>query len=124
MAVMATAGLAGCSAPAAADTTLSVVSEHGLLEADVRVSTPVQRGNNELFVTLRPHAGGGAPSLLAVDASMPAHAHEAHAELIDETDVGFHASQLDLFMTGRWLLTLELSLDGEPDRATLPIDVP
>lgn len=117
--------LFGCSAPAPAETSRSLLSERGLVEADVRVSTPVQRGNNELFASLRAaHNGSGTASLLAVDAVMPAHSHEAHAGLIDETDEGFHASELDLFMTGRWLLTLELSLEGEPDRVSLPIDVP
>jgi hypothetical protein len=116
--------LIGCSAPAPADTSLSLVSEHGLLDADVRITTPVQRGNNELFITLRPHGGEGVPSLLAVDATMAAHAHEAHAALIDVTDAGFHATDLDLFMTGRWLLTLELSLGDQADSASLPVDVP
>jgi hypothetical protein len=116
--------LAGCSAPAPADTSVSLVSERGLLDADVRISTPVARGDNELFVELRPHAGVGAPLLLAVDASMAAHGHEAHAELIDVTATGFHATKLDLFMTGRWLLTLELALADEPDSVSLPIDVP
>jgi hypothetical protein len=116
--------LVGCSAPAPAETSLSLVSERGLLDADVRIVTPVQRGNNELFVTLRPHAADGTPRLLAVDATMAAHAHTAQAELIDETPQGFHAAQLDLFMTGRWLLTLELSLADEPDSVSLAIDVP
>lgn len=119
-----TALLVGCSAPAPAETSLSLVSERGLVDADVRVATPVKRGNNELFVSLHPHEGSGAPSLLAVDAVMPAHSHEAHTTLIDQTDDGFHAAELDLFMTGRWLLTLELALDGEPDSVSLPIDVP
>lgn len=114
----------GCSAPAPAETSVSLVSERGLLDADIRVGTPVQRGNNELFVTLRPHATEGAPRLLAVDATMAAHAHAAQAELIDETPTGFHATKLDLFMTGRWLLTLELSLADEPDSVSLAIDVP
>lgn len=114
----------GCSAPAPVETSVSLVSERGLLDADIRIGTPVQRGNNELFVDLRPHAQGGAPRLLAVDATMAAHAHAAQAEQIEETPTGFHATQLDLFMTGRWLLTLELSLADEPDSVSLAIDVP
>ena len=51
--------LFGCSAPAPAETSVSLVSERGLLDADIRIGTPVQRGNNELFVDLRPHAQGG-----------------------------------------------------------------
>jgi hypothetical protein len=118
------AALAGCSAPAPAETSLSLVSERGLLDADIRITTPVQRGNNELFVALRPHVAEGAPRLLAVDATMAAHAHAARAQVIDETPAGFHATQLDLFMTGRWLLTLELSLADQPDSVSLAVDVP
>jgi hypothetical protein len=124
--VVASSALFGCSAPAPAETTVSLVSERGLLEADVSVSTPVARGNNELFVHLRPlaQAADGPARLLAVDATMAAHAHEAHAQVIDEADAGFHAKNLDLFMTGRWLVTLELTFANEPDRVSLPIDVP
>jgi hypothetical protein len=124
--VVASSTLFGCSAPAPAETTVSLVSERSLLDADIRIGTPVARGNNELFVQLRPHAptADGSARLLAVDATMAAHAHEAHAEAIDETDAGFYAKKLDLFMTGRWLVTLELAFADEPDRVSLPIDVP
>lgn len=114
----------GCSAPAPAETSVSLVSERGLVDADVTIVTPVARGKNQLFVQLRPHATSGEARLLAVDATMAAHAHEAHAGVIDETETGFVATDLDLFMTGRWLLTLELSLADEPDQVSLPIDVP
>ena len=125
--VVASSALFGCSAPAPAETTVSLVSERSLLDADISVSTPVARGNNELFVQLRPHAlasTDGPVRLLAVDATMAAHAHEAHAEAIDEADAGFYAKKLDLFMTGRWLVTLELAFGDEPDSVSLPIDVP
>jgi hypothetical protein len=122
--LLAVTALAGCSAPAPAETTVSLISERGLLDADVTIVTPVARGDNQLFVRLRPHAAPGEARLLAVDATMAAHAHEAHAGAIDETDSGFVATELDLFMTGRWLLTLELSLADEADRVSLPVDVP
>lgn len=122
--LVAATALAGCSAPDPAETSVSLVSERGLVEADVTIVTPVARGKNQLRVQLRPHATQGEARLLAVDATMAAHAHEAHAEAIDETDAGFVATDLDLFMTGRWLLTLELSLADEPDRVSLPVDVP
>ena len=122
--VVASWALFGCSGPAPAQTTVSLVSERGLLDADISVSTPVARGNNELFVQLHPHAADGSARLLAVDATMAAHAHEAHAEAIDEADAGFYAKKLDLFMTGRWLVTLELAFGDEPDSVSLPIDVP
>ena len=124
--VVASSACFGCSAPAPAETTVSLVSERGLLDAEISVGTPVARGNNELFVQLRPHAkvADGPARLLAVNATMAAHAHEAHAEAIDETDSGFHVRELDLFMTGRWLVTLDLAFAGEPDSVSLPIDVP
>jgi len=122
--LFAVTALVGCSAPDPAETSVSLVSERGLVDADIRIVTPVARGKNQLFVALRAHAAAGEARLLAVDATMAAHAHEAHAEAIDETDVGFVATDLDLFMTGRWLLTLELSLADEPDSVSLPIDVP
>ena len=122
--LLATTALAGCSAPDPAETSVSLVSERGLVDADVTIVTPVARGKNQLIVQLRPHEAAGVARLLAVDATMAAHAHEAHAEAIDETDAGFVATDLDLFMTGRWLLTLELSVADEPDRVSLPIDVP
>jgi hypothetical protein len=116
--------LIACSAPAPAETTLTLVSDRGLADADVRFQAPVERGDNELFVTLRPHAAAVEAELLAVDATMAAHAHQAHATSIDATSAGFHAAQLDLFMTGRWLITLELSFSGQTDSVSLPVDVP
>lgn len=122
--LLAVTALVGCSAPTPAETSVSLVSERGLVDADVTIVTPVARGKNQLFVQLRPHAAAGEARLLAVGATMAAHAHEAHAEAIDETDAGFVATDLDLFMTGRWLVTLELSLADEPDQVSLPVDVP
>jgi len=116
--------LAGCSAPAPADLSVSVVSDHGLVDADVRVASPVERGENDVFVELRPHSGGGDAQLLAVRATMAAHGHEASAAEIERTATGFHARELDLFMTGRWLLELELSLDEQQDTVSMPVDVP
>jgi hypothetical protein len=116
--------LVACSAPAPAATTLTLVSDRGLLDVDVQFQAPVERGNNQLFVALRPLAAAGEAQLLEVDATMPAHAHEAHAAAIDVTDAGFRATDLDLFMTGRWLVTLELSLAEEADSVSLPVDVP
>jgi hypothetical protein len=124
--VLASSALFGCSGPAPAETTVSLVSERGLLDADISFGTPVARGSNELFVQLRPHshATDGRARLIAVHATMAAHAHEAQAEAIDETDSGFYAKKLDLFMTGRWLVTLDLAFASEPDSVSLPIDVP
>ena len=116
--------LGACSAPEPADVSVSLVSEHGLLDADVRIASPVVRGENEVFVELRPHDAAGEARLLSVDATMAAHGHAAHAEQIEHTAAGYRAGPLSLFMTGRWLVELQLSLDDEADSVSLPVDVP
>jgi hypothetical protein len=115
---------AACAEPAPADTSLDLISDAGLLEAHVRFAGPVARGDNELLVELVPTSGAGEPRLLAVNAVMPAHAHEAHAGSIEPTALGFRASQLNLFMTGRWQVELDMELAGSSDSVSLPVDVP
>lgn len=114
----------GCSSSEPAATHLSLVSDGGLLNAEVSFVKPIARGENELLVELTPREPGGEGRLLAVDATMAAHAHVAHAEQIDETDAVFHAQKLDLFMTGRWQLELSLALSGTEDTLSFPVDVP
>lgn len=113
----------GCGEPAPAATTVELWSDLGLAEAHVSFLGPVERGDNELSITLFPRDGGVA-QLVAVDALMPSHAHQAHAQEIRETAEGFHASKLNLYMSGRWQLELSLVVGDVPDRATLPVDVP
>jgi len=123
--LLAAAALAaGCSAPAPAATSVSLVSERGLLDVDASFDGPVVRGDNQLLVALRARSEPGDASLLAVDASMPAHGHEAHAQSIAPGDDGFHVSGLNLFMTGRWELSLSLALGDQTDSVSLPVDVP
>lgn len=113
-----------CSAPAPAATSLSLVSEQGLLDVDVRFDGPVRRGDNQLFVAARARAEPGDADLFAVDALMPAHGHEAHAASIVGDAEGFRVSGLNLFMTGRWEVSLRLALADQPDEVSLPVDVP
>jgi hypothetical protein len=113
-----------CSAPEPAATSVTVASEHGLVEADVRFVGPVARGDNELFIALHPRTTMDGAELLAVDASMAAHAHEAHAGSIAVSDSGFRVAQLDLFMTGRWQLELSVAVADQIDSVSLPVDVP
>ena len=63
-------GLAGCSSPDPAETTVSLLSERGLVEADVTIVTPVERGKNRLIAQLRPHAAAGEARLLGRDGAM------------------------------------------------------
>jgi hypothetical protein len=116
--------LLACGAPAPAELSRSLVSEQGLLDVEVRVAAPVKRGDNELFVDVRPHAGQGAATLLGVRATMAAHGHEARAEALERDGDEYHALGLELFMSGRWQVELELALDDRPDGVSLPVDVP
>lgn len=119
--------LVACSSPAPVALSRSLVSDQGLLDVDVRVVSPVQRGDNELFVELRPHDGhdvGARASLVAVNATMAAHGHEARAETVEPQGESYHAFGLELFMSGRWQVELALELDGESDSASFPVDVP
>lgn len=115
--------LSACSAPEPAPVSLQLVSDSGRVDADVEVVTPVVRGENELFVQLAPRAGEAA-ELVAVGAAMVAHGHRSRAASIERFEGTFHVASLDLFMTGRWLIELELEVDGQTDRASLPVDVP
>jgi mRNA degradation ribonuclease J1/J2 len=116
--------LGSCAEPAPSETAVDLISDAGLLEAHVRFTGPVERGDNELLVELAPTSGAGEPRLLAVSAVMPAHAHETHAGRIERTASGFRASELNLFMTGRWQVELTLELAGSADSVSLPVDVP
>jgi hypothetical protein len=116
--------LTSCAEAAPTETSVDLISDAGLLEAHVRFAGPVERGENALLVELAPTSGAGEPRLLAVSAVMPAHAHEAHAGSIERTPSGFRASELNLFMTGRWQVELTLELAGHGDSLSLPVDVP
>lgn len=116
--------LAACGGPAPSPTSVELISDAGLLEAHMSFAEPVERGDNELLVELLPTRGTGEPRLLAVNAVMPAHAHETHAGNIEATDDGFRATKLNLFMTGRWQVELALQLGERSDSVSLPVDVP
>jgi hypothetical protein len=113
----------GCGSPPAAPASVTLRSERGLVEASIGFDGPVRRGDNKVIAELWAPAGG-EPRLAAVNAYMVAHNHQAQAASIRSTDVGFEASDLDLFMTGRWQLELELTLDDQSDRISMPVDVP
>jgi hypothetical protein len=116
--------LLGCSGVEPAATVSTLTSEHNLVDADVRVATPVLRGDNDLFVELHPRARDADARLLRVSAAMPAHGHTAVAEQIELDGDTFHASGLNLYMTGRWLVNLDVMVAAEDDSLSLPVDVP
>lgn len=62
--------------------------------------------------------------LSSVSAVMPSHGHDTTVPLIERDSGGYRVSGLLLFMPGRWDITLELDVDGAPDRAVFSVDVP
>lgn len=123
-ALLATCALAlGCGAPPAAPASVTLRSEHGLVEANIGFDGPVRRGDNTVIAELWA-TGEGEPRLTAVNAYMVAHNHQAQAARIRATAGGFEASKLDLFMTGRWQVELELTVAEQSDRISMPVDVP
>jgi hypothetical protein len=75
----------------------------------------------DLFV--EPSKAGGGPLKVAVDADMPAHRHGMHTQPVI-TDQGDNTYQIDgmLFhMSGEWVITVEVTGDGEPEQAAFPV---
>jgi hypothetical protein len=105
-------------------TSADLVSDAGLVEAHVQFVRPVERGDNALLVELTATQGLDTPRLVSVDAVMPAHTHAAHAGSIELSEGGFLARQLNLYMTGRWQLSLGLELAEARDSVSLAVDVP
>lgn len=115
---------AACAEPAPLRGSAELVSDAGLVEARVQFVDPIERGDNALLVELTATQGPGSPRLLSVDAVMPAHTHQAHAGSIAASEGGFLASRLNLYMTGRWQLELELELADARDSISFAVDVP
>ena len=99
-------------------------SVHGLAMATVVLDAPsLVRGPNDFRVTL--HAAGGAePSLTSAEASMAAHGHHTVTSDIVRTSSGYLVSGLDLFMSGRWQVTLGVLEDNATDVVVFALDVP
>jgi hypothetical protein len=115
---------ASCGAPAPTASHLQVESEKGAITAEVDFDGGVARGDNTVNVQLTAKAGRAAPELLVVDAAMLAHDHHATAKAVVLEGDTYRVTGLDLFMSGRWLIALELSQGQEADRASFAIDVP
>jgi hypothetical protein len=85
----------------------------------------VRRGDNALlvdFIALAPAAA--MVQLVAIEALMPAHGHRASADRISIDASPFRASGLNLFMTGRWQVELDLRVGETEDFVSFPVDVP
>ena len=129
--VFGSALLAACvaspddAAPLTADHELVQRSQHGLVEATVALEgSTIVRGTNDLSITLRADQGSAAPELLSVDAAMAAHGHRTSAARIVGQGGSFRAVDLDLFMSGRWQITLGVELDASSDVVEFALDVP
>ena len=106
-------------------------SEQGLVEATVALTTAqLTRGPNDFLITLRRAAsdtspGEGAPRLTSVEAVMAAHGHHAGApSIVPDADGAFRVERLDLFMSGRWQVTLGVELEARSDSVDFALDVP
>jgi len=129
--VLSSALIVGCVATPddvvrlSADHALVQRSQHGLVEATVALeSGELKRGPNDLSITLHAPRSSEPGTLNGVDAFMAAHGHHASAESIVADGDAFHASNLDLFMSGRWQIALEVELDAESDVIEFALDVP
>jgi len=108
-----------------ADHALDQRSEHGLVEATVALDSPaITRGPNDLSVTLRSTEAKLAPTLTSVQASMAAHGHRASTADIVSDGETFRVTNLDLFMSGRWQVTLGVELEDSSDVIEFALDVP
>lgn len=128
--ILGSALLAGCvgapddAAQLSGDHALTQRSQHGLVEATVALGgSAIARGVNDFSITLRADDSSAQPSLKSVDATMAVHGHRADAESIVSDGETFHAD-LDLFMSGRWQVSLGVELDASSDVVEFALDVP
>jgi hypothetical protein len=114
------------TAPLSAEKPLDQRSAQGLVEATVALEgKDLTRGPNDFLITLRSAEGDAAPTLTGVEAVMAAHGHHAGApSIVPDADGAFHVEHLDLFMSGRWQLTLGVELEARSDTVDFALDVP
>lgn len=100
-------------------------SSHGLVEATVSLDGPeLNRGPNDLSVALRAAEGAAQARLVSVEAAMAAHGHRASPTEIVSDGEAFHVVGLDLFMSGRWQISLGVEVDASSDLVEFALDVP
>lgn len=100
------------------------MSKGGAVQADVSFEGGVKRGENQLLARLSTSPAEAQAVLESVLALMPHHNHQAPPPTISGVDEGYRVEELNLFMTGRWLVELEIALDDRADRVSFPVDVP
>jgi hypothetical protein len=104
-------------------------SDAGLVQATVTLGEhELSRGPHTFMVDLSALDGSAQPELLSFEAAMPGHGHRVSAGAIDATDSAgartYHVQDLDLFMSGRWQVTLGVELDDRSDSVEFALDVP
>lgn len=112
----------GADAPVEASTggTSRFSSVDGKLSLDVRFPDGgVHRGANVLALT--PSSGG--TRVERVEAFMPAHGHASKVTLEAGSD-GASSASVDLFMPGRWDITVHLAADSQQGDVGFSVYVP
>lgn len=104
-----------------ADKPLQIQAESSGMTTTVELDgSSVVRGDNAFWVRL----SDADATLTGVHALMPAHGHDTAPATIAPSDRGYHVTGLQLFMPGRWEVTLELEVGAMLDRALFSLDVP
>ena len=99
-------------------------SQAALVNATVTLQEPsLARGVHNFTVGLSAANGGAAPALLSAEATMAAHGHRADA-VIEPSGTRYQIEDLDLFMSGRWQVTLGVELERRSDVVEFALDVP
>jgi hypothetical protein len=113
------------AAQLSADHALEQRSRQGLVEATVSLAgRELARGANDFSIGLRAAQSASVPVLTSMDASMAAHGHHVSASSIVSEGQTFRALGLDLFMSGRWQITLGVELEASSDLVEFALDVP
>jgi len=113
------------TAQLSADHALEQRSRQGLVEATVSLAgSELARGANDFSIGLRAAQSSSLPVLTSMDASMAAHGHHVSASSIVSDGQTFRALGLDLFMSGRWQITLGVELEASSDLVEFALDVP
>ena len=103
---------------------LTLRSQAELVDATVALQEPsLARGVHNFMVGLTAADGDAAPALLSAEATMAAHGHRAEA-IIEPSGAQYQIEDLDLFMSGRWQVTLGVELEQRSDVVEFALDVP
>jgi len=103
---------------------LSVRSQAALVDATITLQEPsLERGVHNFMVELRAAKQGPEPTLLSAEATMAAHGHRASASVLP-SGARYRVQDLDLFMSGRWLVSLGVTLEDRSDIVEFAFDVP